>query len=290
MKKNVIRIRNYPDFNNDMEELISDIRRSQGYEKEDNPPEHFAPRTIYIAKGPFLMGSPVTKGIPEYELPQHEVVLSAYRIGKYPVKNSEYEQFISQTKTPVSPALGWDGQRVPKDLGNHPVTGLTWYEALTYCDWLSKITGRKYSLPNEAQWEKACHGGNNYVYPWGDEFDPTRCNYGQPSVAPVDKYPAQNEFGCYDLVGNVLQWTCTLWGKKRFPPDPQYEYPWKDHWKDDGRNDLNPNTNREIRRVVRGSTMNSDILAHRCSARSGQAPEDRGITGARYSFRVVMSV
>lgn len=244
----------------------------------------YEPETILIPEGSFWMGSPAGEGIPHHEAPQHEVFLPAYRIGKDPVTNSQYEEFISQTKILVSPIIGWNGQKAPEDLRNHPVTGVTWSEARAYCRWLKEITNRDYSLPNEAQWEKACRGGHNSFYPWGDEFDPTRCNHGQQSVASVDTYPSQNELGCRDLVGNVLQWTCTLWGKKRFPPDPQYQYPWKD----DGRND--PDASREIRRVVRGSTMDQDIVSHRCSARSGQVPEDRGFPGARFSFRVVMSV
>jgi serine/threonine-protein kinase len=284
--QNAISINDDPYFDFDMERLIGDIRGAQGYAVDDISIQHFEPKTIYISEGLFYMGSVLGEGVPQHETPQREVPLPSYRIGKYPVTNSQYEEFIRQTKTPVSPTMGWDGQRVPKGLKDHPVTGVTLYEAHAYCRWLSNITGREYVLPNEAQWEKACRGGNNFLYPWGDAFESTRCNHGQPAVAPVDKYPAQNEFGCCDLVGNVLQWTCTLWGKKRFPPDPEYEYPWKD----DGRNDMNIETNRQLRRVVRGSTINSDILAHRCSARSGQPPEDRGMTGARYGFRVVMSV
>jgi serine/threonine-protein kinase len=268
-----------------MERLIRDIRRSRGYAEEDISHQHFEPKTIYIAEGPFWMGSSPGEGIPQHETPQHEVILPAYRIGKYPVTNGQYEEFISQTKTLVSPIMRWDGQKAPEGLEDHPVTGVTWFEALAYCQWLSEKTGHTYSLPNEAQWEKACRGGNNNcLYPWGEQFDPARCNHAQQNIAPVNKYPAQNEFGCCDLVGNVLQWTCTLWGKKRFPPEPQYGYPWKD----DGRNDLS--ANREIRRAVRGSTMAQDIASHRCSVRSGQAPEDRGFQGARYSFRIVMSV
>ena len=282
--QNAISIRNDPDFNNDMERLIRDIKGLQGYAEEDISTEYFEPKTVYIAEGPFWMGSLDGEAIPDYETPQHEVILPAYRIGKYPVTNSQYEEFISQTKRQVSSMMGWDGQRVPHGLENHPVTGVTWHEAVAYCEWLSEETKHSYTLPNEAQWEKACRGGNQSLYPWGDEFDPTRCNHGRPTLAPVDEYPSQNEYGCFDMVGNVLQWTCTLWGKKRFPPDPQYGYPWKA----DRRNDLNANS--EIRRVVRGSAMNYEIRSHRCASRSGQVPDDRGLSGARHGFRVMMSV
>jgi formylglycine-generating enzyme required for sulfatase activity len=282
--QNAIRIRNDPDFNNDIERLIRDIRSSRGYAEEDITTEYYEPKTIYIAEGPFWMGSPEMEGIPIYETPQHEVTLPAFRIGKYPVKNSQYEEFIRQTKRMVSPGMGWDGQKVPKGLQDDPVTGVTWFDTIAYCQWLVEKTGRKYCLPNEAQWEKACRGGNSFVYPWGDEFDPTRCNYGHPTLAPVDAYPAQNDYGCFDFVGNVLQWTCTLWGEKRITPDAEYLYPWQE----DTRNDLNANS--QIRRVVRGSSFKVEPKFLRCSARRGQAPDDVGLPGARHGFRVAMNV
>jgi formylglycine-generating enzyme required for sulfatase activity len=282
--QNAISIRNDPDFDNDMERLIRDIRRSSGQLEKVFSPHYFEPETIHIPSGSFWMGSAEGAGIPVHEMPQHEISLPTYRIGKYPVTNAQYEEFIRQTGKLVTPSMGWDGQRVPAGSENYPVTGVSWFEALAYCQWLSEKTGRKYSLPNEAQWEKACQGGNKSFYPWGDEFDPTRCNHGHPNVAPVDAYPAQNEYGCFDLVGNVRQWTCTLWGEKRVAPDPKYAYPWKD----DRRNDLN--ASRQIRRVVRGSSMKDDMNLLRCSARSGQTPEDAGLPGARHGFRVAMII
>jgi len=161
---------------------------------------------------------------------------------------------------------------------------VTWYDALAYCEWLGKKTGRAYSLPNEAQWEKACRAGICSVYPWGDGFDPARCNHGQSAVAAVDAYPAQNNYGCFDLIGNIRQWTSTLWGEKRIAPDLRYAFPWKD----DTRNDLN--ASRQVRRVVRGSSHKDDINLLRCSVRSGQMPDDAGLPGARHGFRVAMQV
>jgi formylglycine-generating enzyme required for sulfatase activity len=270
-------------FDVDVKELIDDIRRSRGFREDDIPVEYFEPKTIYIAGGPFKMGSPEREGIPLYETPQHSVDLPSFRIGKYPVTNSQYEEFVAQTQTRVMPIMGWEGQRVPSGLEQHPVTGVTWYEARKYCDWLSQVTGREYSLPNEAQWEKACRGGNNFVYPWGDEFDTSRCNHGKPRLAPVDAYPVQNEYELFDLVGNVRQWTITLWGER--PTTPDFKYPWTEK---DGRNNLNANS--QIRRVVRGSSFADDAQHLRSSARSGQFPENAGFLGTRHGFRVVMKV
>jgi formylglycine-generating enzyme required for sulfatase activity len=282
--QNAISIRNDPDFNHDIEKLIRDIRSSRGFIANDLAIESFEPETIYIGEGPFLMGSQSGEGISPYEMPRHEVSLPAFRFGKYPLTNEQYETFVEETGRPVTPGMGWDGQKVPAGFERHPVTGVTWFEALAYCQWLSQKTGRWYTMPSEAQWEKACRGGNSCFYPWGDEFDPTRCNQGKTKIAPVDAYPAQNEFGCFDLVGNVRQWTCSLWGEKRICPDPRYAYPWKD----DRRNDLN--ASRQIRRVVRGSSITDDRILLRCSARSGQLPEDAGFHDSRQGFRIVMLV
>ena len=246
--------------------------------------EYFEPETILIPEGSFWMGSPLSDGIPGYEAPKHQVMLPAYRIGKYPVTNAQYEIFIRDTHRSVAPEMGWDGLKVPTGSEKLPVTCVTWYDAMDYCQWLSEKTARKYSLPNEAQWEKACRAGKQSIYPWGDDFDPDRCNHGKPTLAPVDAYPAQNEYGCFDLVGNVRQWTSTLWGEKRIAPDPRYAYPWKD----DGRNDIN--ANRQVRRVMRGSSTKEDVILLRCSARSGQTPDDIGLPGTRNGFRVVMNV
>jgi formylglycine-generating enzyme required for sulfatase activity len=278
--RNAISVRNDPDFNPDMQRLIQGIDRFIGVAPLSI--QYFEPETIHIPAGTFAMGTHAGDGIPTHETPLHEVNLPEYRIGKYPVTSAQFEEFIRQTGRLVTPAMGWDGQRVPPDRELHPVSGVTWYEALAYCQWLGEKTGRKYSLPSEAQWEKACRGGRAASYPWGDELDPKRSNQGCAILAPVNAYPAQNDFGCFDLVGNIRQWTCTLWGEKRVAPAPKYAYPWKD----DRRNDLS--ANRQIRRVVRGSSFKDNPGALRCSARSGQLPEDVGFPEARHGFRVVL--
>jgi formylglycine-generating enzyme required for sulfatase activity len=278
-------IRNDLDLDRDIERLIEDIRTLQGFREEDiKIQEEFEPKTVFIAEGSFLMGSPEGSEIPTYESPQHEVLLPAYRIGKYPVTNAQYEVFIRETNRPVPLIMGWDGPKVPPGLERHPVTGMKWLEALAYCQWLSEITKRKYTLPSEAQWEKACRGGNNFQYPWGNELDPNRSNHGCATLAAVDAYPAQNDYGLYDMVGNIKQWTCTLWGEKRIQPEARFSYPWKD----DSRNDVNAND--QIRRVMRGCSMRDPVFRLRCSSRSGHVPEDAGFPGTRHGFRVVVKI
>jgi formylglycine-generating enzyme required for sulfatase activity len=285
----------------DMNTLTSDMHRDSDFDDIYNaiekrmkeiaaPPTddqlietaYYEPQTILIPGGSFWMGSEAAVGTPAYETPRHEVTLPTYYIGKYPVTNAQYEEFIRQSGRLVPSIMGWEGQRVPKGLEKHPVAGVTWNEALAYCQWLTEKTGRQYSLPTEAEWEKACRGGGDQSYPWGDEFDPARCNYGQASIAPVDKYPSQNKFDCFDIVGNVRQWTCTLWGESRLISDPRYAYPWKD----DGRNDLGAPA--FIRRVIRGGVLSDSPRGVTCSARSSNTPDNPGAPGKRMGFRVVL--
>jgi len=211
--------------------------------------KYFEPETILIPEGSFWMGSSPGTGIPEYETPQHEVFLSTYRIGKYPVTNNQYEEFVRKTGKLVPRIMGWKGQLVPDGRDDYPVLGVTWNEAMEYCKWLSRETGRKYSLPNEAQWEKTYRG----------------------------------PYGLSDPAGNVLQWTCTLWGEKRAAPDPKYRYPWKD----DGRNTPDESS---LLRVVRGTGTADDIVPRKYTIRRGQDPKDPGFPDVRHSFRVVMIV
>lgn len=278
-------LRNYPDFEHDMESLINDIRASQPFREDDIEVSEYEPKTIYITAGTFLMGSQPGENVPDYETPQHPVTLPAYRIGKYPVTNSEYEAYISETKGQVPSSKYWVGRKVRSGYEKYPVDGVTWVDAADYCQWLSEQTERHYTLPNEAQWEKACRGGHqNFKYPWGDIFDATRSNHACKELAPVDAYNPQNDYGCFDLVGNVRQWTCSLWGEKFIEPDLQFRYPWLD----DRRNNML--ANRQIRRTIRGSSFQEDILYLRCSSRNGQMPGDAGWPGAGIGFRVVMNL
>ena len=244
--------------------------------------EDFEPETILIPEGTFWMGSVPSEGIPAYETPQHEVLLPTFRIGKYPVTNEQYEKFILDTGRSVAPEMLWDGLRPAPGTELFPVVAITWYDAMDYCGWLSKNTGRKYSLPNEAQWEKACRGSSQGLYPWGDEFEPGRCNQGSNEIAAVDAFVAQNDYGCFDFVGNIRQWTSSLWGESPRFPDSRFAYPWKN----DRRNDLAANS--QIRRVVRGSSYRDDIKSLRCSLRSGQFP--KGLADATRGFRVMMNI
>ena len=123
--------------------------------------------------------------------------------------------------------MGWSSSTPPPDKLNHPVQGVRWSDALAYCEWLREETGRPYSLPSEAQWEKAARGTDGRSYPWGDEWEADRCNHQSDETTAVDAFPAQSSYGCFDLVGNIREWTRTIWGVTRPRPDDKFRYPWR---------------------------------------------------------------
>jgi formylglycine-generating enzyme required for sulfatase activity len=174
---------------------------------------------------------------------QHELFLPDYQLGKYPVTNVEYRRFIDaggyQDKRWWTEA-GWleigQKQSEPRfwqdarfDKPNQPVIGLSWYECVAYCRWLSAETERFCRLPTEAEWEKGARGDDGRIYPWGNEFDPSRLNGRGPgdrqvcASTAVGLYPTGvSPFGLFDCVGNVWEWCATRW-KKPFPYDTQHD-------------------------------------------------------------------
>jgi formylglycine-generating enzyme required for sulfatase activity len=183
--------------------------------------------------------------------------------------------------------LGWAGQNPPPGEERFPVRGVTWFEALEYCRWLGEQTGRAYSLPSEGQWLRAAFGAAPGtpapLYPWGAEWQAGRSNTGGARPAAVDAFPPQSASGASDWVGNVLQWTTTLWGEQRLAPDPRYAPPWRD----DGRDDLH--ANRQVRRVARGSSYKDAQGECTPAIRHSFLPDDRGQPGKRIGLRVVVN-
>lgn len=209
----------------------------------------FEPETVDIPAGPFQMGCALGEGIPRYETPEHEIDIPSFRIGFKLVTNFQFEKFVSQKGKVVPQIMRWKGQLVPDGMDNEPVLGVTWEDALQYCTWLSQVTGRNYTLPDEAQWEKARRG----------------------------------DYPCSEEMGKVLEWTCSLWGERRTEPDTRYFYPWK---KDDGRNNID--ANRKIRRVLRGYLGPDETGMRRSCARYGRDVDDPGFGEIRHGFRVIL--
>ena len=230
------------------------------------------PETVPIPAGPFLMGSPPGEGIPGHETPQHPVELPVYRIGKYPVTQRQYAEFIKRGNQQHVPGkkAGWFGLGPPKAKLDHPVVEVSWHAARAYCDWLSRETGQRYRLPTKAEWEKAARGPEGRLYPWGNTWEAGRCHQGGDDTASVDAYPAgASVYGCYDMLGNVQEWTSTLWGSD--PNASDFPYPYNSR---DGREELEVSLFR-VYRIHRGGCYRDEPARLRCSVRGCSPPDSK---------------
>ena len=148
---------------------------------------------ILIPAGEFLFGPN-----------KQPMTLPAYYIDRTPVTNAEYKVFVDATKADFPPH--WrQGKSLPGS-ENHPVTQVTWFDAVAYAKWAGK------RLPIGPEWEKAARGTDGRIYPWGDPFDKTRLNSGDGGplkTVPVGQYSPQGDspYGIVDMSGNVYEWT-----------------------------------------------------------------------------------
>jgi len=143
------------------------------------------------------------------ESPAHMVFLDPYFIDKYEVSNKHYGEFIKAKGHPT-PAY-WDDPRLNKP--QQPVVGVNWEDAKAFCE------SRGKRLPTEAEWEKAARGPEGNLYPWGNDFDPTRVNYGKnhDATMPVDSHPeGASYYGAYNMAGNVFEWVSDWYDPKYY--------------------------------------------------------------------------
>jgi hypothetical protein len=155
----------------------------------------FEPETVYVAAGTFQMGCVAGPGVWENETPPADIDLPAYRIGRYPVTNKQYLDFVRANGYPVSKETDWIlatvGQYPKKDMVECPVVGISWDDALAYCAWLKKVTGRSYRLPSEAEWEYAARGNDGRRYPWGDQLSSAERNVRRNATREVPFFHSQ---------------------------------------------------------------------------------------------------
>lgn len=193
--------------------------------------------------------------------------LRPFAIGRHPVTNNDYALFVKAMRHSTLPS-GWNDGSPPPHEGRHPVRGITATDAEAYCRWLSNVTGRSYRLPQEIEWEYAAGGPDRLRYPWGNEFDPTRCVWtesGEGGSAPVDAHPrGASPVGCLDMVGNVAEYCADIF-RPYDSPDPSGEI----------------DVDGALARSLRGGSYRSSREALRCAARSASAPENFDVVGFR---------
>lgn len=229
------------------------------------------------------------------ELPQHQLYLPAYQIARLPVTVAQFALFVQATgyRTTAEArgnswginAAGWfemagatwqrpkgqDDETIAK--ANHPVTHVSWQDAVAFCRWA------RVRLPSEVEWEKAARGTDRRLFPWGNAPPgATRCNFDfiVGDTTPVGNYPlGASPYGLLDMLGNVREWTSTLWGP--YAELSAYAYP---YIADDGREDSAAPD--EVCRVMHQGSFGSTVQNVRCAARHGNPPTHRdSVSGFR---------
>jgi formylglycine-generating enzyme required for sulfatase activity len=170
------------------------------------------PDMIVVPAGEFTMGSPDNEpGRFSYEGPQHKVTIGyALAVSKYEVTFDEWDACVVVGACPdVSPA-GFGR-------GRQPVISVSYDDARTYVAWLTRMTGKTYRLLSDAEWEYAARAGTTTVYFWGDQIGTNNGNclkcgsrWDGEQPAPVGQFNPNN-FGLYDMAGNIWQWTEDCW-------------------------------------------------------------------------------
>ena len=166
------------------------------------------PEMVVVPAGEFMMGSPENKWRSEgSERPIHPVaVRQPFAIGKYEVTSDEWDACVDDG--------GCNNYR-PNDAerGKLPVTGVSYWDAKAYTEWLSRKTGHAYRLPSEAEWEYAARAGTTTHYHFGRIISSSQASYGYGSkTVAVGSYPS-NAFGLHDVHGNVSEWTEDCWSQ-----------------------------------------------------------------------------
>ncbi len=161
------------------------------------------PEMIIVPAGSFMMG-----GSTNVEQPQHTVTFAkAFAVSKYELTFADWDACVT--------GGGCNGYR-PNDQGwgrgKQPVINVNWEDAQQYVAWLSQVTGKRYRLLSEAEYEYAARAGTTTAYPWGDDIGKNNANcdgcdskWDNQQTAPVGSF-APNKFGLYDMVGNVFEW------------------------------------------------------------------------------------
>jgi len=154
---------------------------------------------IAVSGDSFLMGSPEGQGASN-EHPQHKVNVSSFSISKFPITQSQYEAVMD-----INPSYFKD----KRDSGNRPVERVSWYDAQSFCQKLSRLTNQTVRLPSEAEWEYAARGGNQskgYLYSGSNSFNEVAYDseIADETYGVGDKKP--NELGIYNMSGNIAEW------------------------------------------------------------------------------------
>jgi formylglycine-generating enzyme required for sulfatase activity len=246
--------------------LLSPLAPAQevGHVFSDSLPQgKQGPPLVVVPAGRYLLGDHSGRGN-HNERPLTPIEISQpFAIGRYEVTFNDWQQYAEASATPMPDNEGWglSAQR--------PVIHVSWHQAVAYSQWLSKVTGQRYRLPTEAEWEYAARAGSTSYYWWGEQLDspdsqPRAHCRGcatsrliQSKTERVGQFAA-NAFGLYDTAGNVWEWTASRFASP-FDGSEQHSASLLD----------------QSPRVVRGGAWNSGPTYLRSSQRDMKQPQHK---------------
>jgi len=204
------------------------------------------------------------------ERPPHSVFVDPFELAVHPVTRAAYEAFVACTHH--EPPNGWERPELSKpDL---PVVGVSWHDAVAYCEWRSEADGHWVRLPTEAEWEFAARGTQESLFPWGDVVPQWMPNGGRgplPAPWPVTLGEA-NGFGLFGISTNIHEWCADWWDPDYYSRSPE----------------RNPSgADSGVRRVSRGGAWRHATTMCRVTLRSKIDPSFRYDD---YGFRLARSV
>lgn len=230
------------------------------------------PALVRIPAGWFLMGSDSGQ---DNEKPVHRIWVDEFLLSACQVTNAEYGHFPRDTGSLPPPFWNDPAFNHPEQ----PVVGVSWHDAVSYCEWLSRSTGRKFRLPTEAEWERAARGGREQtLYPWGDLPPQALPEYASRSADSWKTGPElvgrgeANAYGLFNMCDNVHEWCSDWYAADYYQNSPE-------------RNPRGPETGG--RRASRGGSWRHHIKMSRGAARSSIPPEFKY---ADYGFRVACDI
>jgi iron(II)-dependent oxidoreductase len=203
---------------------------------------------VLIPAGEFTMGKKTVN--PSDWQPEHKVFVDSFFMDKYEVTNHQYYDFCQATHHPLPEYWGQSRFNCGLDYPDHPVVFVSNYDAEKYASWAGK------RLPTEAEWEYASRGGfENRNFPWGDQVDSTKVNYGKKykNTLKVGSFEP-NGFGLSDMSGNVWEWTSDYYGHDYYSDSPD-------------QNPKGPVTGRF--KVIRGGSWHSGAMCVQTYYRNG---------------------
>ncbi|WP_313926639.1 formylglycine-generating enzyme family protein [Anabaena sp. FACHB-1237] len=245
---------------------------------------------VSIPGGTFMMGSPKEQDSYDSERPQHSVTVPPFLMGKYPITQAQW-RFVAQLPQ-INRQLELDPSAFKGD--NRPVEQVSWYDAVEFCLRLSQYTDRPYSLPSEAQWEYACRAGTTTPFHFGETITTDLANYDgnytygngvkgvyREKTTEVGSFKVANNFGLYDMHGNVWEWCLDDW-HNNYEGSPTDGRPWFD--------DNTTLFDKTKTAVVRGGSWNDIPVICRSASRNPDVRAGRGHFDNYIGFRVVCGV